>query len=242
MFLKSSLIEVSHGFFTRNGGVSEGAFASLNCGPGSGDDLAKVGHNRNVVKAALNANELITAKQTHSDISNIVSGVGQYEGDALITNKPGIALGVLTADCTPILLWDKDAKVIAAIHAGWRGARFGIIGSTIRNMHTLGAENIVAAIGPTIQQSSYEVTQEFVDVFAQESGNNGIYFEKSEKAGHYQFDLPSYVEFKLRKNGVKQIDNLKQDTLSQPDKFYSYRRNTLEGIKDYGRQISAICL
>ncbi len=246
MFLKSKLIDVNHGFFTRNGGVSAGVYGSLNCGPGSGDDLKNVEHNRELVRKAVGADELVTARQCHSDIAIVVNSKSEGEGaevDALVTNKKSLAVGVLTADCTPILLYDREAQVVAAVHAGWRGARFGVISSALRAMQNLGAENIVAAIGPCIHQDSYEVSEEFTQVFAAETGDNGKYFKRTpNKEGHYQFDLPSYVEFKLKKNGVAEVDNLNEDTLSQPKKFFSYRRNTLEGTKDYGRQISVICL
>ena len=244
MFLKSNVLQVNHGFFTRNGGVSTGVYASLNCGAGSGDDLAKVAENRDRVREVLGGKSIITMHQIHSNIAVIVDEQNQQkiEADALVSKTAGIAIGVLTADCTPILFHDKKAGVIGAAHAGWKGARFGIIEATIKAMKELGATEIVAAIGPTIQQKSYEVGAEFIDNFKSESEANTKFFAPSIKQGHFMFDLPAYVNEKLVKNGVNSVDNLGEDTLSQPEKFYSYRRNTLAGTKEYGRQISAICL
>ncbi len=242
MFLTSKKLSAKHGFFTRIGGVSQGDYASLNCGFGSGEDRELVEQNRKIVLDKIGGKILVTAKQTHSDIAIVVSGEGQYEGDAIITKTPGIADAVLAADCCPILLQDKSAGIIAAVHAGWRGARFGVIGSAIRTMQNLGATDISAVIGPCIQQKSYEVGDEFVSVFASESAGNGQFFLHSNRVGHYMFDLPGYIAEKLRKNGVQNIDDLGEDTLTQPEKFYSYRRATLDGKKEYGRQISVICL
>lgn len=242
MFLKSDVISAKHGFFTRQGGVSTGDYASLNCGLGSGDDIEKVKQNRAIVASTLHCPEVITVKQTHSDVAAIINGPADHEADALVTDKFGLPLAILTADCTPVLFYDERAAVIGAAHAGWRGARFGIIGSTIRAMQNLGAENINAVIGPCIQQQSYEVNEDFFKVMLTEAQANNKFFIKGEKPAHYMFDLPGYVEHKLRKHGVEKIDNLKQDTLTQPDKFFSYRRTTHEGKKDYGRQISVICL
>ena len=243
MFLASKLIENKHGFFTRMGGVSTGEYASLNCGFGSGDQRELVQQNRDIVMNALGGNKLITAYQTHSDICHIINGHEEkLEGDALVTNKPGIAIGILTADCGPILFEDKKAGVIGAAHAGWKGARFGIIGSTIRAMEHLGASEITAVLGPCIHHESYEVSEEFLHVFATEGPQNGVYFTKSDKEGHYQFDLPAYIEMKLKKNGIENIEILPENTYTQADKFYSFRRGTHEGRQEYGRLISAICL
>jgi hypothetical protein len=242
MLVKSNLIKVKHGFFGREGGVSDGVYASLNCGPGSGDDLEKVKQNREIVRKQIGADVLVTAKQIHSDIATIVSGAGQYEGDALVTNTPGVAVAVLTADCTPILFHDEQTQVVAAAHAGWRGARYGIIDSTVKAMQSLGAKNIVAVIGPTIQQSSYEVGQEFIDNFTSEAEANRQFFSAGVKPGKFMFNLPAYVEQRLLRNGVAKVENTGIDTLSAPEKYFSFRRNTLEGKTEYGRQISSICL
>lgn len=243
MFLSSENLSAKHGFFTRQGGFSTGDFASLNCGFGSGDDKEIVQKNRNLVLEKLGGEKLITAYQTHSETAHIINGYEkEIEGDALVTDKTGIVLGVLTADCVPILLEDKEAGVIAAAHAGWKGARFGIIGSTVRTMQKLGANNITAVIGPCIQQESYEVGADLLQVFASEGAQNGVFFKQTANADKFLFNLPAYVEMKLKKNHVSHVYNLNEDTLTQPERYFSYRRTTKEGKKDYGRLISAICL
>jgi YfiH family protein len=243
MFLSSTSITAKHGFFGREGGHSTGNYASLNCGLGSGDELEVVEKNRDIVRNQLGAEKLVTCFQTHSDIAHYIKGTeSRLSGDALITDKPGIALGVLTADCAPILLHDAKQGVIAAAHAGWKGARFGIIGATIRGMQNLGCTNIVAAIGPCIGAKSYEVGADFAAVFASEGPHTAEYFEKAQREGHFMFNLPAYVKMKLLKNGAEHVDVIDEDTLSQPQKYYSYRKQTLDGASAYGRQISAICL
>lgn len=243
MFLTASNIKSKHGFFTRNGGFSAGEYKGLNCGFGSGEDREIVQKNRDLVLEKLGGQKLVTAYQIHSDVAHVVNGSeDKLEGDALVTDKPGIALGVLAADCCPILFEDRKAGIIGAAHAGWKGARFGIIGSTIRTMQNMGAQDISAAVGPCIQQGSYEVSNDFAQVFATEGAYNAEFFSQSVKEGHFMFNLPAYIEMKLKKNGIENITVLAEDTLSQPARFYSYRRGTLEGKKEYGRQISAICM
>lgn len=242
MFLKADNLKSKHGFFTRDGGVSEGLYSSLNCGLGSDDNQESIIRNRLFVEAKLEANDLVTPYQTHSDVTGIIAKLTEIEADALVTKEPGLAIGVVTADCVPILLEDRDNGVIGAAHAGWKGARFGIISSVIRAMHNLGADKITAAIGPCISAQSYEVSEEFLRIFASESPENTVYFSQSVNEGHFMFDLPQYVEAKLRKNGVKNVLQMNEDTLTQPEKFYSYRRATKSNEPDYGRQISAICL
>ena len=242
MFLKTELIQTRHGFFTRQGGRSTGDFSSLNCGFGSGDGEDNIAANRKIISQAMRCEDIITAKQTHSDIAMVINGPGNYQADALVTDKFGLAIGVLTADCVPVLLYSERSAVAAAIHAGWRGARFGIIGSTIRAMQNLGAEEIFALIGPCIQQKSYEVGQDFFQMFATESSSNTQFFINAEKSKHYMFDLPRYIEMKLNKNGVNKVKILAEDTYSQPEKYFSYRRTMHEEKKEYGRQLSVICL
>jgi YfiH family protein len=240
--LKSSIIKNKHGFFTRIGGVSEGVFASLNVGLNSGDEREKVLKNRDIVRESLVAEKLVTISQIHSNIAIYVNDEGKYEGDALVTDKPNIAIGILTADCTPILFEDGENGIIGAVHAGWKGARYGIIENTIKLMKEKGAKNISAAIGPCIQQNSYEVDKSFYENFLQESNSNQVFFSESIKLGHYMFNLPHYIKSKLEQSGIANIENLKQDTLTQPDKFFSHRRGTISGKEEKGRQISAICL
>lgn len=248
--LLSKLPGVSHGFFTREGGVSEDAFASLNCGYGSGDNAAHVEKNRFFVARTLGvtAENLSTAYQTHSakaiTVDTPLPPVKGPEADALITNVPGIAVGILTADCLPILLADAKHRVIGAIHAGWKGALGGVIESGIETMRTLGAvaEDTVASIGPGIEQCSYEVGGEFRENFLQESGENANYFEASSRDGHFMFDLKGYAKARLLRCGITPINVLANDTCLEETRFFSYRRATLRGEPAYGRQISAIVL
>ncbi len=224
MSLRSSLLSVNHGFFTRIG------------------DERKIDHVRNI----LGAKKMITAKQVHSNIALHVKDEGQYEADALVTDKPGIAVAVFTADCAPILFHDKAAGLVAATHAGWRGARYGIIESTINLMKEMGAKDIIASVGPCIHQRSYEVGAEFIVAFTGESQNNKKFFApgRTDSSGnkYSMFDLPGYIENKLKQNGIEKLEVIDEDTLTQPDKFFSFRRGTIVGEKETGRQISGICL
>jgi YfiH family protein len=240
---------IAHGFFTRQGGVSEGIYASLNCGYGSGDDIAKVAENRARVAGALGAkpDDLLTAYQIHSAKAVIVEKPWGWkdapQADALVTKTPGIALGVLAADCLPVLLADGNAKVIAAAHAGWKGAMGGVLEATIETMQQLGAKipAIVAAIGPGIAQASYEVGPEFHDRFIAEDEGNRLYFMHG-REGKFLFDLKAYAKDRLRNAGISQINVLAEDTCLQENAFFSYRRATLCGETSYGRQLSAIML
>lgn len=171
---------------------------------------------------------------------NIYGNQDLPKADALVTNLPNIILGIVTADCSPILFFDEKKKVIGAAHAGWRGARSGVILSTISEMRKLGAENISAIIGPMIQQNSYEVTQEFLDNFLEEDSANSVFFENGVDIGKYLFDLPSYVEKKLREAEVVKIENQRIDTYSNEKELFSFRRSTHLGEKDCGRNVSVI--
>ncbi|MES2962049.1 MAG: peptidoglycan editing factor PgeF [Pseudomonadota bacterium] len=164
------------------------------------------------------------------------------KADAIITNLEKVVIGVFTADCAPIFLYDEEKKVVAVVHAGWKGAKSGVIKSTIAEMEKLGAKNIVAIIGPMIQQKSYEVSQEFFDDFTSEDEGNKIFFMDGEKAGKHMFDLPSYVEKKLREEGILEIENSGIDTYENEKEFFSYRRSTHRGEVDCGRNISVIVL
>ena len=192
---------------------------------------------------------LLLLNQIHSNEVVIIDAPEKIYGaqnlpkaDALVTNLKNVVIGVVTADCAPILLMDEEKEIIAAIHAGWRGARFGIINSTIAAMKNLGAKNVKAIIGPMIQQKSYEISQEFFDDFLAEDLDNKKFFLNAEKAGHYWFDLPSYVEKKLRLAGVKKIENQQIDTYENEEKFFSFRRSSKRGEKDCGRNVSVISL
>lgn len=164
------------------------------------------------------------------------------KADAIVTNLPNIAIGLFTADCAPILFCDEDKNIIAAAHAGWPGAKLGVIQSAVDAMKKLGAENIKAQIGPMIEQSSYEISQEFFDEFLAEDPKNKIFFINGVKPGKYLFDLPGYVEKKLREAGIKKIENLKIDTYKNEKDFFSFRRSTHQNQKDCGRNISIITI
>lgn len=236
-----------HGFFTREGGVSDGVYASLNCGPGSGDDAARVAINRTRVAEALGATALATLHQVHG--REVVTVEADYDAtqrpkaDGIVTRRAGLALGILTADCAPVLFADAEAGVIGACHAGWRGALAGVTDATIAAMERLGAARkaIRAVIGPTIRQASYEVSDPFRAEFIAADASNGTFFAPGARSGHWQFDLPGYLLKRLQAVGIAAADT-GHDTLSDPARFFSYRRTTLNGEPDYGRQISVIVL
>lgn len=239
---------IRHGFFTRQGGVSEGIYAGLNVGIGSNDDRAKVMENRSRVAAwfGLPLEKLATVHQVHSP--DVVVVGEDYAGerpqaDAMVTAVPGIVLGVLSADCGPILFADAQNGVVGAAHAGWKGALTGVLENTIEAMISLGArrENISAALGPSIGPSTYEVGPEFVDRFLAVDPSYAAFFAPSEKAGHAMFDLPSLTLRRLTQAGVRG-ENLAIDTYRDPERFFSYRRTTHAREPDYGRQISAISI
>jgi polyphenol oxidase len=241
---------MTHGFFTRGGGHSTGIFASLNCGLGSGDDIDLVNMNRNVVARALGLAEgqVVTAHQVHSADVVEVTDVWPLEGrpkvDGLVTRAKGIGLGVLTADCGPVLFADAEHGVIGCCHAGWKGALGGVTDATVNAMVKLGAlrENIVAVLGPTISQVAYEVGPEFPKPFLEQSSAHGMFFVPSSKPGHLMFDLPAYLRQRMKGLGLKAVHDLALCTYSDEAKFYSYRRATHRGETDYGRLISAIAL
>jgi polyphenol oxidase len=240
--------QMPHGFLGRRGGVSTGAYAGLNVGLGSDDDRAAIHANRRLaIEAVAPGRRLVTVHQVHSPTAIAVSGPFgddvRPEADAMVTDQPGLALGILTADCTPVLLADTDAAVIGAAHAGWKGALGGIIESTVAAMERLGADRarIAAAVGPAIARRSYEVDEAFLRRFAETEPESERFFT-SGRAGHHQFDLEGFVVSRIAAAGVPRIDALGLDTYSQPDRFFSYRRATHRGEPDYGRQISLIAL
>ena len=243
----SGLSGIGHGFFGRDGGVSDGVYASLNCGPGSQDDPKRVAENRGRVTAALAPEaKLITLAQIHSPNVHVVGSdwEGRPEGDGMVTALPGLALGIQTADCAPVLFADAQARVIGAAHAGWKGALGGVLEAVVAAMEGLGARRgrIAAAIGPSIAQPNYEVGAEFRDRFLEADPANAVFFIPSAKAGHFQFDLPAYVRGRLAGAGIADIADLGLCTYPPENGFFSFRRTNHRGEADYGRQISAIVL
>jgi polyphenol oxidase len=239
---------IRHGYFTRVGGVSEGIYRGLNIGAGSDDDPTLVRENRRRVAdwMGVDVDSLLTAHQIHSP--DVIVAREPFDGprprgDAIVTDRPGIAIGASTADCGPVLFADPEARVIGAAHAGWKGAFGGVLENTVSTMESLGArrERIVAVLGPSIGPRNYEVGSEFVERFVAADADNARYFAPSQNAGHAMFDLNRYTVDRLRKFGVD-AECLDRCTYAEEDLFYSYRRSTHRKEADYGRQISAIVL
>ena len=244
-----ALSGIRHGFFTREGGVSGGVFASLNCGFGSGDAMDKVAENRRRAMARLGvgADALTTLYQVHSaEVVAVERPFAQGQApraDAMVTRTPGLALGILTADCAPVLFADPRARIAGAAHAGWRGALNGVVEATVAAMEKLGArrEDIVAAVGPAIARGSYEVGPEFRREFLARDAANEVFFDKG-TGDRFRFDLPSYVAERLRRAGIGTVAEVAADTCADPDRFFSYRRTTLQGGRDYGRALSGVVI
>jgi polyphenol oxidase len=239
---------VAHGFLGRKGGISTGIYAGLNVGIGSADERAVVLENRRLAaEAVLPDAPIARVYQIHSaDVVTVTDITDQNDppkGDAMVTKTPGILLGILTADCVPVLFVDHDAGVIGAAHAGWKGAITGVTDNTISAMEALGADRarIMCAVGPCIAQKSYEVDAEFFERFAENDAANERFFG-SGKPGHYQFDIEGYVAARLAAAGIGKVECLGEDTYSQPDRFFSYRRSCHLNEPGYGRQISLIGL
>jgi YfiH family protein len=246
----SALAGIRHGFFTREGGVSEGIYATLNAGVGSNDDPAKVAENRDRMAAALGvtAEHFLTAYQIHSPQVVVAempwTQAARPRADAIVTRAPGLAIGVSTADCGPVLFADAQARVIGAAHAGWRGALTGVVEATVAAMQQLGADRsrIAAAIGPMISQPNYEVGDDLLQQFVSVDSSNARFFIPAARSGHALFDLPGYIAGQLARAGIKQIDDLQRCTYAEPALFFSYRRATHRGEPDYGRHVNAIAL
>jgi polyphenol oxidase len=246
----AKLLGIRHAFFTRVGGVSEGVYASLNGGIGSNDTAGNVTENRRRMANALGVthDRFVTAYQVHSpDVVNVTEPWPQDQrprADAMVTKRPGIALGISTADCGPVLFADSQARVIGAAHAGWRGALTGVLESTLAAMEQLGAtrERIAVALGPMIRQPNYEVGPEFVSRFRETEESNIQFFTPGDRDEHAMFDLAGYIAHRLRRAGVSQIEDLGLCTYAEPERFFSYRRMTKLGESDYGRHINAIAL
>ena len=247
--LLSAIPGLRHAFFTRDGGVSDGIYESLNGGLGSRDDPARVAENRRrmATRMGVAPEHFLSVHQTHSP--DVMVATGPWQGpsrplaDAIVTRTEGLSIGATAADCGPILLADPRARVIGAAHAGWKGALTGILESTVDAMEKLGAERtgIVAAIGPLIRQHSYEVGAEFVERFVEADAENALFFIPGERAGHAMFDLAGLIRMRLENAGVLMIDDIGVDTYSD-DRFFSYRRSVHRQEPDYGRHVHAIAL
>lgn len=243
-----ALAPIRHGFFTRRGGASSGIFKGLNCGAGSSDQAEAVRINRARVAEAMSVepDHLISLHQVHSaDVVHVTAPFSEKpKADAMVTATPGIALGILTADCAPVLFADAEAGVIGAAHAGWKGAIGGVIDATITAMEGLGARRdaIAATIGPCISQRNYEVGQDFVERFVDDTPDYARFFAGGRSADHAQFDLPGFVLSRLRTAGVQAPEWTGHCTYAEPDRFYSYRRTTHLKEADYGRLIASISL
>jgi YfiH family protein len=246
----TALPDIRHAFFTRAGGVSDGVYQTLNGGVGSHDAPGKVAENRARMAANLGVapDRLITAYQIHS--SHVVVAEKPWlpserpRADAIVTRTPGLAIGISTADCGPVLLADPQARVIGAAHAGWRGALAGVIEATVAAMEAMGASRgrLVAAAGPMIRQPNYEVGQDLIDRFLAAEADNARYFAAGPRAGHALFDLASFVVDRLRHAGLTQIEDLGHCTYADQTQFYSYRRATHLAEPDNGRHVHAIAL
>ena len=239
---------IAHGFLGRRGGVSGGLVAGLNVGLGAEDEPAAIAENRRrAVAAVAPGARLVTVYQVHSPdcvpVEEPWADNARPHADALVTNRPGLVLGIVTADCAPVLFADRAAGVIGAAHAGWKGALGGVTDATIAAMEALGASRarIVAAIGPCIAQASYEVDDTFWARFLAADPANAAQFYAG-RSGHWQFDLEGYVARRLESAGLAQVERLATDTCAQEDRFFSFRRSTHRGEPTYGRQISLIAL
>lgn len=242
---------VTHGFFGRQGGVSSGVYASLNCGLGTADAPDHVHENRLRVTRTLGAKNLVSLKQVHSPVCLYVADPWEIaerpEGDSFITDVPGLALGILTADCGPVLFYGErpdGTPVIGAAHAGWGGALKGVLETTVRAMsqHGVSIQSIHASLGPCISPKSYEVQNGFADAFMEQDPQNEHFFKAARREGHLMFDLPGYIALRLSLAGVGHISITGLDTYGAEADYFSYRRTTHKGEQDYGRQISALVI
>jgi YfiH family protein len=244
-----ALAGIPHGFLGRRGGVSHGVCAGLNVGFGSDDDRQAIQTNRRLaVDAVAPRAKLVTVHQVHSPTALVAAAEpwpndARPHADAIVTDRAGLALGILTADCAPVLFADREAGVVGAAHAGWKGALGGVVEATVAAMEGLGAsrDRICAAVGPCISRRSYEVDEGFFRRFVDQEPEHERFFAGG-RQGHHQFDLEAFVLSRLAAAGLSRVEALSEDTYSQPERFYSYRRATHRGEPSYGRQISLIAL
>lgn len=239
-------LQPPHGFFTRRGGVSTGPYASLNCSLSGQDAPDAVMENRARVARTLGAAQLVGLHQVHGALAVRVTEPWQPghgpRADAMVTDRAGIALGIVTADCAPVLFADVAAGVIGAAHAGWRGAVGGVLEATIAAMRALGAADVVAAIGPCIAQPSYEVGADLHDAVLAHRQAASRFFTAGRRDGHWQFDLPGYCAARLTAAGIADVAVTGHDTCAAEDEFFSHRRRTLSGGGPIGHQISVIAM
>jgi polyphenol oxidase len=244
----AALPNIAHGFFTRHGGVSRGIYTSLNCGNGSGDDATAVRENRRRVADFLTARDVVTVHQIHSATAVVAEQAWDAQvrprADAIVTRQRGLALGVLSADCAPVLLADAEAGVVGAAHAGWRGAIGGVVEATIAAMEGLGAKraHMHGAVGPCIGQSAYEVGFDFEEAFLARDSGSARFFARPMEGGRPHFDLAGYVASRLERAGIAAHGASMVCTFAQADDFFSFRRMQAKNEPDYGRQIAAIVL
>jgi YfiH family protein len=253
MMIEASILAldgIRHGFFTRQGGVSGGLYASLNGGVGSKDNIEHVRENRARMAAAVGVtpDRFVTAYQIHSPHVVLVETPWTAEtrprADAIVTRMRALAIGISTADCGPVLLADPKARVIGAAHAGWRGALTGVVEATIEAMEQLGARRgeIRAALGPMIRQQNYEVGSDLIERFGTEDPASSRFFAPATREGHAMFDLPGYIGSRLTRAGIRYVEDLGHCTYADPERFFSFRRTTHRGEADYGRHVNAIAL
>jgi YfiH family protein len=253
MMIETSILAldgIRHGFFTRQGGVSGGLYASLNGGVGSKDNIEHVRENRARMAAAVGVtpDRFVTAYQIHSPHVVLVETPWTAEtrprADAIVTRMRALAIGISTADCGPVLLADPKARVIGAAHAGWRGALTGVVEATIEAMEQLGARRgeIRAALGPMIRQQNYEVGSDLIERFGTEDPASSRFFAPATREGHAMFDLPGYIGSRLTRAGIRYVEDLGHCTYADPERFFSFRRTTHRGEADYGRHVNAIAL
>ena len=238
--------KIRHGFFNRLGGVSKGIYKGLNCGLGSDDKIIDVKKNIEKVckKIGCNKNNLILLNQTHSNIVHKVNKIQKkkLKGDSLITNKEGVALGILTADCAPVFIYDPVNNLISALHAGWKGAYKKIVSTTLRKFKSNGSnfKNLIVVIGPCIGKENYEVRNDFLDKFINQDSSNKKFFKI--KRDQIYFSLKDYIKEQLVKSGVKNIEIIRKDTYKLSNNFFSARRSIKNKLHDYGRNISVIMI
>ena len=240
---------IEHAFFNRLGGKSTGIFKSLNCGPGSSDNKENILKNLKIVSKQINnkSKKIVLLNQVHSNKFYFISknsklNNNKFEGDALITDKRNLPIAVLTADCAPILIYDEDKEIIAAIHAGWKGSYKGIIKKVVKFMIKKGCspKNITAAIGPCISNNNYEVKEDFKKKFIKKDKKNIIFFKKTDNKNY--FNLNKYIHFQLESLNIKKIDIVNKDTFEAKNNFFSARRSISRNENDYGRNISIIMI